>query len=237
VARDVMPEIPILPNAYEGIPQIDRSRIPAAQMAAFLHLSQLLAELGLYERRLLLAVYLYQYAQTAGWELRNDWKRMEFSLWTTGGWQQIAARDGALTIYHFGRAIEGLRESFGACPALSSQVDHHKIRRAYKDSNQPSRTFIEIRAAVAHVADFSGTTQKKFFHSVKGIFKAKWFSSNNPAGITWLAGNMNDHTFAVTLEGKAYTYDLSLQSAERIREIKLQIFSAFDAATNSKPAT
>jgi hypothetical protein len=30
---------------------------------------------------------------------------------------------------------------------------------------------------------------------------------------------MNGNTFAVTLEGKAYTYDLSLQNAERIRGI------------------
>jgi hypothetical protein len=237
VARDFMPEIPILPNAYEGIPQIDRGRIPADQMAAFLHVSQLLAELGLYERRFLLAVYLYEYSQTAGWELRDDWEKMEWSLWTTGGWQQIAARDGALTIYHFGRAIEGLRESFRPCPALSDQVDHLKIKHAYKVFKSAFPDFIEIRAAVAHVADFSGTTQKKFFHSVKGLFKTKWFSSTNPDGLTWLAGNMNGNTFAVTLEGKAYTYDLSLQNAERIRGIKLQIFSAFDAATISKPAT
>jgi hypothetical protein len=230
-----MPEIPVLANAYEGIPEIDRSCIAVDQMAALLHICQLLAELGLYERRFLLAVYLYEYCQTAGWELRNDWQKMERSLWTTGGWQQMAARDGALTIYHFGRAIEGLRESFRGCPALSDRVDHKKIREAYKSFKSGFPDFIEIRTAVAHVADFSGTTQKKFFHSVKGLFKAKWFSSDSPAGITWLPGNMNDHTFAVTLEGKAYTYDLSLQNASQIRDIKLQIFSAFDAATIAKP--
>ena len=52
-----MPDIPILSNVYEGVPQIDRSRIPADQMPAFLHIVQLLAELNLYERNLLLAVF------------------------------------------------------------------------------------------------------------------------------------------------------------------------------------
>lgn len=231
-----MPEIPVLPNAYEGIPEIDRNRIPEDQMVAFLHISQLLAELGLYERRFLLAVYLHEFSQTAGWELRNDWQKMERSLWTTSGWQQIAARDGALTIYHFGRAIEGLRESFHACPTLSERVDHVKIRQAYKGFKSAFPHFIEIRAAVAHVADFSGTTQKKFFHSVKGLFKTRWFSSDDAAGVTWMPGNMNGHTFAVTLEGTPYTYDLNLENAERIRSLKLQIFSAFEAAAIMKPA-
>jgi len=231
-----MPDIPILTNAYEGIPEIDRGRIPADQMAAFLHVSQLLAELSLYERRFLLAVYLYEYCQTAGWELgENDWQKLEWSLWTTGGWQQIAARDGALTIYHFGRAIEGLRESFRPCPALSDQVDYDKIRQAYKDFKSAFPHFIEIRAAVAHVADFSGTAREKLKHSVKGIFKTKWFSSPDPEAVTWLPGNMNGHTYAVTFKGNVYTYDLSLENAEKLRGIKLQIFSALEAATISKP--
>jgi hypothetical protein len=230
-----MPEIPILANACEGIPQIDRSRIPDDQMPAFLHITRLLAELGLYERRVLLAVYLYEYSRTSGWELRSDFAKMERTLWTTGGWQQMAARDGALTIYHFGRTIEGLRESFRHCRALSEYVDHNRIRQSYKDFKSAFPHFIEIRAAVAHIADFSGTAQKMFFHSVKGLFRTAWFSSSDPAGITWLPGNMNGSTFAITLEGKAYTYDLSFANAERLRDIKLHIFSAFDAATISKP--
>jgi hypothetical protein len=107
-----MPSIPILQNIYEGGPDIDRNRIPADEMPAFLHIVQLLAELNLYERNLVLASYLYEYSRTAAWELRDDFARMERASWTTGGWQMMAARDGAMTIYHFGRAVEGLRDSF-----------------------------------------------------------------------------------------------------------------------------
>ena len=69
-----MPPIPILQNIYEGIPYIDRSRIPADQMPAFLHIVQLLADLNFYERNLLLACYLYEYSKTAEWELRDDFR-------------------------------------------------------------------------------------------------------------------------------------------------------------------
>ena len=205
-------------------------------MPALLHIVQLLAELGLYERRLLLAVYLYEYSQTAGWELRNDFAKMEWALWTTGGWQSMAARDGALTIYHFGKATEGLQNSFRFCPTLDNQIEHKTIRQARKTFDAAFPDNIAIRNAVAHVADLSQTAEKKKSHSVKGPYKKKWFSSDDPEGVTWLPGNMNDHTYAVTFMGKPYTYDLNLESVAKLREVKLQIFSAFEAATIRKPA-
>jgi hypothetical protein len=126
-----MPPIPILPNAYEGPPQIDRSRIPADQMDAFLHIVTLLAELGLYERHFLQAVYLYEYCRHAASEI-TDFATLELSLWTTGGWQMMAGRDGAMTIYHFGSAIEGVQNSLNYCPALNVQVDRRQIRKAMR---------------------------------------------------------------------------------------------------------
>ena len=225
-----MPNIPILQNAYEGPPDIERSHIAAGEMPALLHVVTLLAELGRYERHLLLAVYLYEYSQTAAFEIK-DFARLEWALWTTGGWQSMAARDGALSIYHFGRAIEGLKNSLRFCPTLNAKVDHKKIRIAAKSFDATFPNNIAIRAAVAHVADFSKTPQDKFFHAVKGIFKLRWFSSDDPTGVTWLPGNMNGHTYAATVNGKAYAYDLTLENAEKLRAIKLQIYSAFDATT------
>jgi hypothetical protein len=233
IARGFMPNIPILPNAYEGPPDIDRGHIPADQMPAFLHIMTLLAELGLYERHLLIAVYLYQYSIQAAHEI-TDFATLEHSLWTTGGWQSMAARDGALTIYHFGRAIEGLKNSLRFCAALNSQVDHRKIKNAGKIFDAAFPDSKAIRDAVAHVADLSQTVEKKTSHAVKGPFKKKWFSSDDPEGITWLPGNMNGHTYAVSFQGKALTYDLSLENAAKLRAVKNQIYSAFEAARKAQ---
>jgi hypothetical protein len=48
---------------------------------------------------------------------------------------------------------------------------------------------------------------------------------------------MNERTYAVSFEGKAYSYDLTLENAAKLREIKLQIYSAFDAVTVHNPRT
>ena len=232
-----MPEIPILHHIYERVsPAIDRALIPAEQMPAFLHINSQLAQLTRYERQFLLAVHLYQYSHQAAMEiLSEDFAKGDMTIWTTGGWQSIAARDGALSIYHFGRALEGLRANFRSCPALENLVDHPKIRQAYKDFLSAFPHFIEIRHAVAHLADSQQTMEKKLFNSAKGIFNLKWFSSNNPDAVTWMAGNMNNEKFAVTLEGKAYAYALSVANAQKIRTLRFQIFSAFDAAVTTKP--
>jgi hypothetical protein len=149
-----MPAIPVLPNAYEGIPELDRSRIPPEEMPAFLHIVQLLAGLRRYEHELRLAVYLFEYSQQAAHEV-SDFTTRELALWTTGGWQSMAARDGALTIYHFGRAIQGLQSSFRFCPTLRDLVDHEAIRQAKKDFDVAFPHNIQIRHAVSHVADLS----------------------------------------------------------------------------------
>lgn len=228
-----MPNIPILPNAYEGPPNIDRSRIPADQMSAFLHIMTLLAKLGLYERHLLIAVYLYEYSAQAAHEI-TDFATLEYSLWTTGGWQMMAGRDGAMTIYHFGCTIDGIKKSLPACPALNSQIDRRKLKNASKIFDATFHGYTAIRHVVAHVADFSQTIEKQTSHAVKGPFNKKWFSSEDPKGTTWLGGNMNDNTYTVTYEGNAFTYDLSRDNVAKLRSIKDQIYSAFDAATIPK---
>jgi hypothetical protein len=234
--RGFMPSIPILPNAYEGPPDVDRSRIPASQMEAFLHVMTLLAELGLYERHFLQAVYLYEYSAEAASEI-TDFATLELSLWTTGGWQMMAGRDGAMTIYHFGSAIEGLQNSLNDCPALNAQVDHREIRNARGIFEGAFDGYIRMRHAISHVAVSSQTLDKKLSHAVKGLFKKKWFSSENPQGVTWLRGNMNNDTYAVTHEGEVFTYDLNRRSAAKLRSVKQRIYSAFNAAAMPKPAT
>lgn len=198
-----MPVIPILPNAYEGPPSI-----------------------GLYQRNLLLAVYLYEYSDHAAREI-GDFATLEFSLWTTGGWQSLAARDGALTIYHFGCAIEGLKNSLSACPSLNARIDRPPLRHAAKIFETSFPGYLAIRHVVAHVADLSKTIDKKVSHSVKGEFSKGGFRSSDPFGVTWLRGNMNGSTYAVTFEGQAFSYDLTRASVDKLRSIKELIYSAF----------
>jgi len=230
-----MPEIPILQNVYEDVPKIDRSTIPENEMPPFLHVMTLLGEFGLYERNFLTAVFLYDYCQQSAGEI-SDFAKLENSLWTISAWQMMAARDGALTIYHFSSAIEGLKNSLRFCPTLNTKVNNRAIREAGRLFNGFFPDSKLIRDAVAHVADLSKTQESKLLNAVKGAFRKGRFSSNDAEGTTWLRGNMNERSFAVTIRGKAYTYNLNHENAARLSDVKKNIFSAFDAATIKSPS-
>jgi hypothetical protein len=77
--------------------------------------------------------------------------------------------------------------------------------------------------------------EKMTTHAVKGPFKKKTFSSEDPQAVTWLPGNMNGNTYAVSFKGEVFTYEVSQGSVAKLRAVKNRIYSAFDAATTSKP--
>jgi len=69
----------------------------------------------------------------------------------------MAARDGALTIYHFGSTIDGIRKSLRSCPALSGPIDRQKLTNAGKLFEAKFPGYIAIRHVVSHYGDFSKT--------------------------------------------------------------------------------
>jgi hypothetical protein len=148
-----------------------------------------------------------------------------------------AARDGALTIYHFGCAIEGLTASLPLCPALNALVNRQQLKIASKIFKAAFPGDTAIRHVVAHVADFSMTPDQKEHHAVKGAFTSGGFGSTDPQGVTWLRGNLNENRYTISFQGKAFTYELSSATVNKLRSIKERIYSAFDAATIKKSAS
>ena len=68
----------------------------------------------------------------------ETWANLNAITDTTGAWQVMAARDGALAIYHFGNTIEAIRKNLPKCPALGGLVDHSILRDASKSFRDTS---------------------------------------------------------------------------------------------------
>jgi hypothetical protein len=188
-------------------------------------------------RRLLSAVYLYEYSHQAAWEI-TDFATVEHSLWTTGHWQMMAARDGSLTIYHFGCTIDGIQRSLPACPALNCQIDRQKLKNARKLFDAKFPGHIAIRNVVAHMGDFTKTMRAQASHAVRGQFMAGGFGSEEMEGITYLPGNMNQDRYTVTFDGKAFTYTLSRATVGDLCKVRELVYSAFaPASTIASPNT
>jgi hypothetical protein len=65
----------------------------------------------------------------------------------------VAAKEGALNIYHFGCSLDALRGQVGRCPSTRGTVDIVKLRQADKLFKRHFPNADTIRHAVAHAGE------------------------------------------------------------------------------------
>jgi hypothetical protein len=169
--------IPLL-GPIEWLPQLDRDKIPIAEHPALQHIVGLLTALAVQERNFRTAVLLFEASHQENSELANavssgvlDFGTLDRATDTLSGWQSIAARDGAMTIYHFGCTVEAIKASLPRCPTLNAGVDHSNLRMARKLFESHFPGYKDIRHVVAHTAEFAATIDDKEIHSHKGRLK------------------------------------------------------------------
>jgi hypothetical protein len=112
--------------------------IPNKERETTRHLWSLLFLLGWYEQQFRNALALFDGCLQSRSPLPanpNDIPKypiIEAEGHTLGAWQTMAARDGALSIYHFSRALAAIPPWLGNCPTMRALVSHDAIRQARK---------------------------------------------------------------------------------------------------------
>jgi hypothetical protein len=229
------------PSNYSATPpQIDRSTIPANEQTGLSHVVDLLASLGRYERRFSLAVTLFDlcHDENSNMARQVETGSLSFTMLdsktnTLSGWMTMAAREGAMSIYHFGQAATAI-VNMKECPALRAKVDHESIRLARKlfDATFPDN--IDMRNAIAHVAEASGTTKERLINSIKGpvkyVFGRATVELTDSGGFYRFEDNLYDRTYCVTYDGRMLRYEVSAANAAKLSKIRQQIYSAFSGA-------
>ena len=124
-------------------PMIDGDHIPNNEREAVRHLFGLLFLLGWYEQQFRHALALFDACEKGPGSVPKDIKDppkfdppkypiIEAQWHTLHGWKAMAARDGALAIYHFGQALAAISPRLHDCPTISARVDHPAVRLARK---------------------------------------------------------------------------------------------------------
>lgn len=232
--------IVVPPTDYAaGPPIIDRNRIPESEHPALLHLIELLGSLGQYERRFKHALLLFDLCANENHNLASQVEAGELSFAhldaatnTLSGWQMIAAREGAMAIYHFGHALIAIAAGLNTCPTLMTFVDHAAFRLARKRFEAAYPKYDAIRHVVSHVAEFSKTITERQKHSIKGVFKALFgrvgIEMTDPAASHQFSDNLYDRTYCVTYEGKVHSYEISEKTLNSLIDVRKQVYSAFE---------
>jgi|GEM_PF-4708079 len=152
----------------------------------------------------------------------NEGRNVNSSTLRFSSWSQIAARDGALNIFHFFKSRNELLKRMNSISTLKREL----MRSAKKESNKilednfPS--WEAVRNTVAHLAEFSISND----HSLSGRIDTEIVQGENVSGV-FIGGVLIRDFYSVTYQGKVHGYSLSIESLiamnESVRLLKVAI--------------
>jgi DNA-directed RNA polymerase subunit RPC12/RpoP len=221
-------------------PQIDGEHIPQAEQPAVAHLLGLLFMLGWYEWQLRHALTLFDLCEQENADLSaqrniNDLPRYPIisATWhTLSAWNTMAARDGAISIYHFGQALSAIPSWLWTCPTIRARLDHDAIRLARRAFVAALPSYDAIRHAVGHAADFNATIQERERHSI--MPPLQWgtlhVSGTRPVRFT---EQLVGRAYCVSYQGRMHSYEIRSETAEVLGRARERVYAAFDAVRDS----
>jgi hypothetical protein len=129
-------------------------------------------------------------------------------------WALLAGRDSAMTIYHFAKVLEAIRQfAFLDCPTFKSRIDHHHLRAAQKMSDRWFPDALSLRHAVAHSVELDKDLKSK---------------ARNARGILTIRNAYVGARFVNTHEGKVCSYEMSAQTLSRLKQVQDTFYKPFD---------
>ncbi|MCI4644395.1 MAG: hypothetical protein MRY64_06390 [Hyphomonadaceae bacterium] len=136
-------------------------------------------------------------------------------------WQFIAARDAALSVWHFGKCLEACRSKcLPYCPTLTAIADHDQIRSLEKAFKGAFPGHSEVRDSVAHEGQkFSSVAATK-----KNAMTPEVFMRGVPVVVTGFSEVHPQQSFIsdcyqVSYEGRYYKLKLTEESVTSLRRM------------------
>jgi hypothetical protein len=214
-------------------PTIDIKAIPQSERRHIQNLQMLIHRLAGHAHDFVAAIELHN--ESIAYAIRTAITRGSRESWG-GNWMNIAARDGAITIYNFGQTIEAIRSNMRDCPTIMPLIDSRALRTASTLMRKAFPGYEQIRHSVGHAAEFSQSADLMKKHSVAGPYE---IMPGPPIGQASTRVNIRNSlrgkTFTMTHGGKLYSYNLDRDSLEKLNRIKDVVYSAFRDVETKTP--
>jgi hypothetical protein len=214
----------------EGPPNIASQSLPEEERAPAFALKCGLSDLMKYEGQLAAALSLYDDSMAKYWA-RGECVPGAPEL----DWADIAKRDGAMTIYHFGEACDGISSSLRKCPTLLPLVNLQALNNALRPLRVHFSDRVSVRNVVGHSVERTQSPVGMQDHSFSGLSQKipGIKTSDTTTGLTLTVNS--DRTLAATWKNRIVSYELSKETLATITAIKLGVWNAF--RPSQTPAT
>lgn len=142
------------------------------------------------------------------------------------GWASVAARDGAMSVYHFMRAMEGVKACVHRAPSLKAAFNPGISREATKLFGSSFPSCEEMRHAIAHEAELSQSPEKYAENSFTGSFNEGSITLSNVSKCM-ISNLLDDDVFRTTINGNIISYSINKESYDKLQAVKSLFYSAF----------
>ncbi|MEE3502375.1 hypothetical protein [Acidiphilium acidophilum] len=213
-------------------PYILKSPFPAEEQDYIPVVNDNLYLLGSILNNFVSAVRLYQFANSVS----NTSKQYRHSLrppihpdTEISDWRFIAARDGAMTLYHFSEVMQMLRNVRSRSRTLYDNLD----LEIYKSANRKMQSLIpnleKLRHGVAHVTKKTSSKEAMTEHGLtdtQGEYGIKITGCSSINVTDCFYGDRFIHNW----EGKMLSYDVNFTTVKNVQDIKDLMWSSFEKA-------
>jgi hypothetical protein len=203
---------------------IDLRGVPRQEWEGVSHLERVLDSLDYFVGSFRAAVALFDFSRAQVIRAIKSQEERKTISKDIREWQFIAARDGAMSIYHIGKVLKEIYPLLNKCPTILARTDRHSLRITRKKFLSFFPNFENIRHSSAHAAEYAADTTGK--HAITGPISHSIIQAGSGAKIT-IAGALNDREFVSTFDGKIQSYEISDLTLAKLTKIKQEFYSAF----------
>jgi hypothetical protein len=136
------------------------------------------------------------------------------------GWVFIAARDAAITVYHFCVSLDAIGAQVQFCPTVRSKFDFDALKTARKLFRSQFSAAEKIRHAVAH--------QAELLKSTAAMTRTRDGRSGGRSSTGILSiGNLLGRRYETTHDGEQISFEISKESLARLEGVVARVYGAF----------
>jgi hypothetical protein len=133
-------------------------------------------------------------------------------------WSHIAARDGAMQIFHVWKSFAAVSHTLPRCPSLQAKVDGKGVTTVIRLFKSTFPNAEGLRYISAHLAEASLSASK---HSVKS------FDPQTAPVMTVGGLSLNERSYSASYKGTLVSYELSQETADKMLSLLERLAKCF----------
>ena len=224
----------MLDDWRKSLPVIKVDAVPAGDREALRNVEQTLQLMGTFVRSFACTIELFIFATQEAERLGRAEPGSDNHR-TVIEWSFIAAREGAMQIWHFHKAVQGAAKTIGNCATLKPHFDPKALEDYQEQLDRDFPRHREIRNAAGHLGELTSTPAEMRRNQAKSP------SNMGPIhvgeGAVLLNALLGDEYTTTVFDGDVLSYRVNADTYRKLSASLIRFYGLFEgvaAATRAQ---